>query len=111
MNNLRRRIFGLAPLDSKYIPAIIMVGSAPIFYRIPVTTALLDALTSATYPAEETIVLRYVPPVPNHFTYSKVGMRPLVNRRIVLQCFEAFKALLVCVLSSCNKVNAAYACQ
>jgi hypothetical protein len=42
-----------------------MVGSAPIFYRIPVTTTLLNALMTATYPAEETVVLRYIPPVPD----------------------------------------------
>ena len=73
-----------------------MVGSAPVFYRIPVTTALLQAVSAAQYPEEETIVLRYIPPVPDQVAYiTAVGMRPLVNRRIVLQCFEAFKALLV----------------
>ncbi|KDR73309.1 hypothetical protein GALMADRAFT_100965 [Galerina marginata CBS 339.88] len=93
-NNLRRNLRGLPQLESKHILAITMMGSAPIFYRIPVTVALLNALVTATYPAEETIVLKYYPPVPNPDTYARLGMRPLGNRRVVLQCLEAFKALL-----------------
>ncbi|KAG6843737.1 hypothetical protein H0H87_001079, partial [Tephrocybe sp. NHM501043] len=93
-NNLRRRIERQPQLEYKYIPAITIVGSAPIFYRIPVTVTLLNALMTATYPAEETVVLRYIPQVLNPRTYRDLGMRPLDNRRIVLQCFEGFKALL-----------------
>ncbi|KAN0086219.1 hypothetical protein V8E55_007353 [Tylopilus felleus] len=40
-NNLRRKKTGLQSLQYKYIPAITMIGTAPIFYRIPVTMALL----------------------------------------------------------------------
>ncbi|KAF8909712.1 hypothetical protein CPB84DRAFT_1673391 [Gymnopilus junonius] len=103
-NNLRRRTGGRPRLSSKYIPAITMVGSSPIFYRVPVTTTLLNALVTATYPAEETIVLRYIPPVPNPETYRDLGMRPLANRRIVLQCFEGFKSLLVCFFSLIERI-------
>ena len=74
-----------------------MAGSAPIFYRIPVTVALLDALVTGTYPAEETVVLRYIPSVSNPEGYRNRGMRPLDNRRVVLQCLESFKAFLVCL--------------
>ncbi|KAF8903343.1 hypothetical protein CPB84DRAFT_1774614 [Gymnopilus junonius] len=72
-NNSRRRTGGRPQLNSKYIPAITMAGSAPIFCRIPVTTTLLTALTTDTYPAEETVVLRYVPPVPNPETHRISG--------------------------------------
>jgi len=85
-----------------------MVGSAPIFYRILVTTTLLNALMTATYPAEETVVLRYIPPVPNPERYRDVGMRPLANRRIVLQCFDGFKGLLVRIFSLLERINTAH---
>jgi len=81
-----------------------MIGTAPIFYRIPVTTALLEELATASYPKEETTVLRYIPPVPHQHRYRNDGMRPLDNRRIILQCFEAFKVAIVCLLSICLNV-------
>ncbi|KAJ8699428.1 hypothetical protein PTI98_002543 [Pleurotus ostreatus] len=71
-----------------------MVGTSPIFYRTTVTRSLLNNLSSLQYPSEETIVLRFVPPVANPRLYSRVGMTTVENRRIVLQCFEAFKPLL-----------------
>ena len=69
---------------------ITMVGSAPYFYRVRVTEALLTS-----YPSEETVVLRFIPPVPDMDLYASEGMRPLRNRSVVFQCFEAFKAALV----------------
>jgi len=82
-----------------------MIGTAPIFYRIPVTTALLRALSTASYPQEETTVLKFIPLVPNQHRYRIDGMRPLDNRRIILQCFEAFKAVIVCLLCPCLKIS------
>jgi len=81
-----------------------MIGTAPIFYRIFVTTALLQALATASYPQEETIVLKFVPPVPNQNRYRIDGMRPLDNRHIILQCFEAFKAVIVRLFCPCLKI-------
>jgi hypothetical protein len=94
---------GVDYAQSRYIPAITMTGTTPIFYRIPVTVALLRALATAQYPPaqypdEETVVLRFIPPVPNQGRYRLDGMRPLENRWIILQCFEAFKALIVGLL-------------
>ena len=80
------------------MPGITMIGTAPIFYRIPVSTQLLDALVTSTYPKEETVVFRFTPPVADEGAYFSEGMRPLDNRRVVLQCFEAFKASMVCLL-------------
>jgi len=81
-----------------------MIGTAPIFYRIPVTTALLQALATASYPQEETTVLKFIPPVPNQNRYRIDGMRSLDNRHIILQCFEAFKAVIVRLLCPCLKI-------
>ncbi|KAL0945774.1 hypothetical protein HGRIS_012063 [Hohenbuehelia grisea] len=84
LNAIRRRYEGnLPPLERQVIPGITMVGTSPIFYRTTVTRSLLNNLSSLQYPSEETVVLR-------------VGMTTVENRRIVLQCFEAFKPLLVC---------------
>jgi hypothetical protein len=107
-NNLERKHKGLhwQVLQSKYIPAIMMMGTAPIFYRIPVTTALLQALTTASYPEEETTVLKFIPPVSDQQRYRTDGMRPLDNRRIILQCLEAFKAVIVCPSKNISYVHA-----
>ncbi len=94
MNNFRRSQSGLPPLERQVIPGIIMVGTAPIFYHMIVTAALIDALVTSTYPAEPTILFKCVPPVPNHAKYAFQGIRPLENRRVVFQCLEAFKAVI-----------------
>ncbi|KAF8964281.1 hypothetical protein BDZ97DRAFT_1660604 [Flammula alnicola] len=107
-NNFRRTRAGLPALPPTLMLGITMVGTAPIFYRIPVSTKLLDALVTASFPEDETIVLKCIPPVCAVESYFSDGMRPLDNRHIVLQCFEAFKASIVC-LSSCSNtyINAA----
>ena len=92
----------LTPPKHQTFPAIIMVGTAPIFYKIEVSKKLLDCLNKGTYPSEETKVLKYVPPVPDFAEYLSSGMRPLETRYVVFQCFEAFKSLcdsLILVIS------------
>ena len=54
-----------------------MIGTAPIFYRILVTVRLLEALATATYPQEQTIVPRFIS---NQEWYRDDGMHPLANR-------------------------------
>ena len=76
---------------------ITMVGTAPYFYRVLITEALLTAVETASFLNEETVVLRFIPPVPDMDSYVFDGMRPLENRRIIFQCLEAFKAALVCL--------------
>lgn len=93
-DNNRRVESGLQRLPDKEICAIVMKRTAPIFYRVHVTTALVDALAAATYPQEETVVLRFIPPVPNQELYKTEGMHPLANRRSVFQCLEALKAVI-----------------
>jgi hypothetical protein len=57
-NNFRRIRAGLPPLPRKLMPGITMVGTSPFFYRIPVLTQLLDALVTASFPEDETIVTK-----------------------------------------------------
>jgi hypothetical protein len=87
-NRLRR-----PPLPQQIIPGITMVGARPIFYKVPVTQALVSALITAQYPAQPTIVQRLVPPVPDEETYMIHGMNPLADRRIVFQCLEAMRGV------------------
>lgn len=93
-NNCKRMKAGLQRLPDKDTCAIVMERTAPIFYRVHVTTALVDAVAVLAYPQEETTVLRFIPPVPNQEMYSTEGMHPLANRRSVFQCLEAFKAVI-----------------
>ncbi|KAF8183451.1 hypothetical protein BJ912DRAFT_1120472 [Pholiota molesta] len=86
---------GLPTPKAQTIVGISMIGTAPIFYRLLVAASLLDDLVSSTYPAEKTVVLRYIPSVPNQVQYQYEGMRPLDNRRVVFQCFEALKGVVL----------------
>lgn len=82
-------------MDSQIIYGILMVGTVPTFYRIPVTATLVRAVRCGWSPGQWTRVQRCVPSVPNQDAYPKEGLVPLINRRIVMQCYEAFKALVV----------------
>lgn len=94
-SNQRRIQNGQPPWIGRYVAAIIMYGTAPVFYRVPVTQAFMDALASNQYPADQMLVHRFVPPVPNQHSYKEQGMRPLNNREIILQCLGAFKDVLM----------------
>ena len=85
-----------------------MKRTALTFYRIHVTTALVDALAAATYPQEETTVLRFIPPVPNQELYSTEGMHPLANLRSVFESLEAFKAVIVYFLPARKNFHLTY---
>ena len=94
--NNRQRVL---PLAQETLLGITLVGTSPIFYKIPITLALIAALITAQYPAQHTIVQRFVPPVANPIHYMRDGMRPLNNRLIVFQCLEAMRALMVSLVS------------
>jgi hypothetical protein len=73
-----------------------MIGTMPIFYKIPVTCELASAVRQGISPSHTTTVEMFVPPVQNEGKMYEEGIIPLENRRTVLQCFEAFKQCLVC---------------
>ncbi|OBZ65509.1 hypothetical protein A0H81_14462 [Grifola frondosa] len=94
-NNLTRDRTGLPRLPSTVFPGITMIGTAPIFYRIPVTEELLTVVATAAYPSDHrTVVQRFIPPVTHPQLYVQQGLVPLDNRYVVMQCFEAFKSLI-----------------
>ncbi|KAJ7458739.1 hypothetical protein B0H11DRAFT_1634923, partial [Mycena galericulata] len=87
-NYTRERELHLHTLDRMVIPAIIMHGTFPTFYKITVTASLNDAVKTGVYPTVATTVYRYIPRLPRR---NGDGMKHLDNRPILLQYFEAFK--------------------
>jgi hypothetical protein len=96
-NQYRRVTEGLPPQLSCIIPGITMAGTWPTFYKIPVTSALLTAVETGQYPSEPTVVERCIVPVPDP-SVRPLGLQPVVNRKFLFQCFDAFKSFMVNVL-------------
>jgi len=90
-NNARRRSVGLDPWNSKVIPGIILTGTSPSFFKIPVTQELVQSVGRGQYPSTPTIITGHVPDIPRPNRRFSEGMKPLDNRRAILQCYEAFK--------------------
>ncbi|KAM6490687.1 hypothetical protein JOM56_014030 [Amanita muscaria] len=92
--NHRLSAAGHSALNAEVFPGITMVGTAPTFYKVDVTTALVYAVETGEYPAQVTTVHKLIPPVQSPFGLQRDGMRPLNNRAVILSCFEAFKQFL-----------------
>ncbi|KAG0706909.1 hypothetical protein DFH29DRAFT_797497, partial [Suillus ampliporus] len=91
-NNEKRQIRGLPTLDDMIIPCIIMVGTRPTFYLVPVTQALSVAVVTGQYPEVPTKVMKCVTFLwYNH--RSSEGMETPEYRRVAFQRFVAFKDL------------------
>ena len=89
-NIMRVKRLGTNPVASQILPGIVMDGTMPTFYKIPITNELVRAVESGEKPELETVVHVYVPEVPR----PEEGMKPLDNRVTILSCFEAFKQFL-----------------
>jgi hypothetical protein len=76
---------------TEIIPAILMIGTYPIFYRIPVSAELSLSIASLSYPAIETVVTKCLPEVPRPESKYVEGMHPLDNRAAILRYLEAFR--------------------
>ena len=75
------------------MPGIVMVGTSPAFFKIPVTQTLSDHIAYGSYPPAETQVT-YCYPVPHPARRRSEGMKPLDNRHEMLKCYEAFKVIV-----------------
>ena len=93
-NNMRLSRMGLPMSNQMTIPGITVIGTAPTFFKISITSALVEAVETGSYPYEATIVHKLVPPVPRLDLLEERGMRPLDNRVVILGCFEAFKQFM-----------------
>ncbi|KAJ7306836.1 hypothetical protein DFH08DRAFT_793238 [Mycena albidolilacea] len=94
-NNRRLRTLGLPTVAAKAFAGIIMIGTAPTFYQIPVSEALVEAVGTGQYPPVATVVRKLFPPVHNMRDHLCDGMVPLANRQIILQCLGAFRQFVV----------------
>ncbi|PFH50005.1 hypothetical protein AMATHDRAFT_75875 [Amanita thiersii Skay4041] len=90
-NNHRRAVLGQRPIDHKVIPGIILKGTAPVFYKIPVTTQLAESVALGVYPSALTVVHTHLPAMGRWARRQNEGMKPLNNRATMLSCYEAFK--------------------
>ena len=71
-------------IQKTYAGIITMVGTAPTFYKIPVTTDdFLISLATAQYPLQATTIEKLIPPVPSPARLANDGMKPLDNRGII----------------------------
>ena len=89
--NRRLSAAGLPLVNAAVLPGIVMIGSAPFFYKIQVTRALAGAVERGQYPVHTTYVHRMSPPVGNQGNIYNDGMLPLENRSIIFSCYEAFR--------------------
>lgn len=94
-NNKIRRALKIAEQSEALIPGIVMIGSFPTFYKIRVTQELAKAVAHGTFPTERFIVYSHTPVLPRPRRRLSEGMKPLDNRKIILQCYEAFKKFIV----------------
>jgi hypothetical protein len=67
----------------------------PSFFKIPVTHELTRCVEYGTFPLTPTVVIGHVPDIPRPNRRFSEGMKPLDNRRAILQCYEAFKKFIV----------------
>lgn len=93
-NNSARERFGRPTLQSAIIPGITMTGTMPTFFKIPVTTELVQAVAGGTYPEKETVVYAHLSEIPGAPRAYEEGMRNLMNRHIILSCYEAFRPFI-----------------
>jgi hypothetical protein len=95
-NNTRREtVLNLPPLQYKMMAGIIMTGTYPIFFKIPITSQLIEAVQLGQHPSTPTIVMMHLPDILRPAHRLSQGMRPLDNRCTILACFEAFKQFVI----------------
>ena len=79
---------------SQIIPGIVMSGTLPIFFKIPVTQRLETAIGCGETPAHMTTVAFHAPSFARPKLCWYEGMKPLDNRQTIMRCYEAFKAII-----------------
>ncbi|KAF8489173.1 hypothetical protein F5888DRAFT_1206083 [Russula emetica] len=93
-DNNRRLGAGEPAVDSKVMLGIVLVGTTPTFYKIPITSNLVRHVRHGIYPSEPTVVSVLVPDLPRPCPRHNEGMKPLDNRQTVFRYYEAFKRIV-----------------
>ena len=88
-NNRIRVQLGEYELEFMTFPCIAMTGTRPIFYLVPVTRDLSEAVAASKYPSSPTVVQRCV------VTFNRLseGMETPDFRQLAFQHFIAFRTL------------------
>jgi hypothetical protein len=90
-NNRIRARLGEPELDSMTIPCIAMIGTRPIFYLVPVTRELSEAVATAQYLLSPTMVKKCV--VASNSRRLSEGMETPDFRQVALRHYTAFRTL------------------
>ena len=90
-NNRIRARLGEEQLDSMTIPCITMIGTLPIFYLVPVTRELSEAVFTEQHPPSTTKVDKCV--VVSFFGRLREGMENVGFRQAALQHYTTFRSL------------------
>ena len=90
-NNRNRARLDQPELDSMIIPCITMIGTRPIFYKVPVTRELSNAVATAQYPLSPTLVTKCV--VASNSRRLSEGMETPDFRQVALRHYTAFRTL------------------
>ncbi|KIM90386.1 hypothetical protein PILCRDRAFT_1697 [Piloderma croceum F 1598] len=85
--------------DPMFLAGMVWQGTRPSFYKLSIGSDLVKAVRAGKYPHTPTRVYRYTPVFPEEPEggMDKLwmnAMKPLANRRVVVQCLEAFKIFL-----------------
>jgi hypothetical protein len=88
------RINDILLICSQIIPGIVMSGTLPTFFKIPVTRQLVTAIEFGHSPAHMTKVAVHLPYLARPNLSLREGMKPLDNRQQIMRCYEAFKAII-----------------
>lgn len=94
LNITRASVLGTPALEFKVMAGIVMTGTSPTFFKIPITASLVRAVRIGHQPNTPTIVAMHVPDVPRPARRHVEGMKPLDNRHNITACFEAFKTFV-----------------
>jgi hypothetical protein len=90
-NNRIRARLGEPERNSMTIPCITMIGTRPIFYLVPVTRELSEAVATAQYPLSSTVVKKCV--VASNSRRLSEGMETPDFRQVALRHYTAFRTL------------------
>ena len=76
---------------TEIVPAVLMIGTYPVFYKVPVSAELSLSIASLGYPEAETVVMKCSPRTPRPGKRYGEGMQPLDSRAAILRYLEAFR--------------------
>lgn len=103
-NNRTRARLGQCELDTMTIPCITMIGTRPIFYLVPVTQGLSQAVATAQYPTNPTVVKKCV--VASNSGRLSEGMETVDFRQVAIQHYTAFRTLAESAFIFLNEMGA-----